>query len=131
MTRLPVIAIAALTLGLVATALPGLPFRELIIGASLLTAPGLAIATLAGIRDPLVLALVTVPVSIAVSSLVATTLVYGGAWSTELVYASVAVITLSAAWLGTHERGARVALLGVATLPAILLVVAQLSRGAP
>lgn len=124
------IAVGILAIGLLALPLPDGPVRAIIIAASLLVAPGLAIGGLAGIREPLVLALVAVPVSLSLNALIATALVYLGVWSTELVYGLVAAVTFGAAALGEHERSARAGLLGLATLPGFVLLAAQLSAAA-
>jgi hypothetical protein len=107
------------------------PFREPIILALLLVAPGLAVTILAGIRERIVVLLLIVPVSLAIVGLVATGFAYIGLWSTELVFLVVMAITLLAAGLGAHERAARGALVGIAIIPGIVLIVAELSVGAP
>lgn len=104
-----------------------LPFRELIIAIGLLATPGLAIGLLAGIRDPLVLALVTLPIGVSVVGLVASIVVYLGAWSTALVASIVIILTVVSAVLATRERLARAALLGLGLLPGIVLLAAELS----
>jgi hypothetical protein len=108
-----------------------IPLREPIILALLLTAPGLAVTILSGIQERIVVLLMVVPVSLAIVGLVSTGFAYLGLWSTELVFLVVMAITLLAAGLGAHERAARGALVGVALIPGIVLIFAELSVGAP
>jgi hypothetical protein len=132
MTRLSpaVLAVGILSLGLLGMVLPEGPVRAAIVAGSVLLAPGIAIAGLGGVREPLVLALVAVPLSLSLIALVATAFVYVGVWSTELVYGLVAAMTIGAGVLGEHERPARAALLGLVTLPGLVLLAAELAASA-
>lgn len=129
-THLSLIA-GGLVATMVAMLLDWLPLRELIIATGLLVTPGLAIGLLAGIRDPLVLALVTLPAGISVVGLVSSVAVYIGAWSTPLVAAIVIALTAVSAALAARERLARAALLGLGLLPGVALLAAELSTGRP
>jgi hypothetical protein len=120
----------ALLATMVAMLIDGLPLRQLIIPIGLLAAPGLAIGLLAGIREPLVLALVTLPIGVSVVGLISSVVVYLGAWSTALVTSIVVALTILSAMLATRERSARAALLGLGLLPGIVLLAAELSSSA-
>lgn len=131
MTRTHTYLIAgALLVTIVAMLIEGLPLRELIIPIGLLATPGFAIGLLAGIRDPLVLALVTLPIGVSVVGLVASIVVYLGAWSTALVTSIVVALTIIATVLATRERSARAALVGLGLIPGIVLLAAELATRA-
>lgn len=132
MTRLSpaFLAVGILVLGLVGMLLPEGPVRAAIVAGSLMLAPGIAVAGLGGVREPLVLALVAVPLSLSLIALIASAFVYVGVWSTELVYGLVATLTVGAGVLGEYERPARAALLGLITLPGLVLLAAQLAAAA-
>jgi len=121
------VVVGCLAVAGVAIAVPGLPGRPVLIAAGMLTAPGVAIGRLAGIHDELVLGLVAVPISLALSGLVATAMLYVGVWSTELAFATIASITIGALSLATHERWARAALVALGLLPGLVLLAAGLS----
>jgi hypothetical protein len=116
---------AALLVTMVAMLVDQLPFRELIIATGLLVTPGLAIGLLSGIRDPLVLALVAVPIGVSVVGLISSIVVYLGAWSTALVASIVIAVTVISAVLATREHMARVTLLGLGLLPGMVLLAAE------
>lgn len=115
---------------MVAMLLEWFPLRELVIATGLLATPGLAIGLVAGIRDPLVLALVTLPTGMSVVGLVSGVVVYIGTWSTPLVAAIVIALTAISAAVAEREHLARAALLGLGLLPGILLLAAEFSTGA-
>jgi hypothetical protein len=121
------VAVGCLGVAGIAIAVPGLPGGSLLIAVGMLVAPGIAIGRLAGIRDALVLALVVVPVSLALAGLLATAMLYLGVWSAELSFAIVAVITLAGLVLASRERRARGALVVLGLLPGVLLIAAGLS----
>jgi hypothetical protein len=120
------VAVGCLVVAGVAIAVPGLPGGPLLIAAGTLTAPGIAIGRLAGIVDALVLGLVAVPISLALSGLVATAMLYVGVWSTELAFTTIAIVTLAALMLATHERWARGALVALGLVPGVVLLAAGL-----
>ena len=107
------------------------PVRMVIVSAFLLLAPGLAITALAGVRDALVRLMLVVPISLAVNASVATTLVYLGIWSTDLIFVIVATLTLLFAALVPYERAARGALVVIALLPGLIIIAAEFTIGAP
>ncbi len=121
------VAVGSLVVAGVALAAPGLPARPVLIAVGMLTAPGIAIGRLAGIRDALVLVLVAVPVSLALAGLLATAMLYVGVWSTELVFATITFITVGGLVLASRERRARGALVALGLLPGVLLFAAGLS----
>ena len=125
------LALAAICVALIGVIWEGLPARGVVTGSMLLLAPGLAVAGLGGIRDPLVLSVVTLPAGLSVVGLIALTLVYAGLMSTALVTGVVTGVTVAAALAGAMERTARTVLLLLAALPGMVLLSAELARGLP
>lgn len=122
------LALSLLGIALVGAAWSGMPLREIVIVVSLVLAPGVSVASLAGVRDPLVVLSVAVPAGVSVVGLIATILVYVGYLSAELTFVLVAAITVLGSLLGGMERTARALLIGVAALPGLVLLAAELAR---
>ena len=130
--RIETAAIAALAfLAAIAVLTGSGPARLIIVSGFLLVAPGLAITALAGVRDALVRLMLVVPISLAVNASVATAIVYLGLWSADLIFVIVATMTLLCAALAPYERAARGALVGIALLPGLIVLAAEVSIGAP
>lgn len=107
------------------------PFSQWIVVGVLLTVPGFVVTMLAGIREPIVILVMLVPVSLAVNGLVATAAIYLGVWSTELILLAVIGITLLASALSSSRRSSRGVLLALALLPGLVLIAAAASTTAP
>ena len=125
------LALAAMCVALTGAIWEGMPGRAVVTASMLVIAPGLAVAALGGIRDPLVLSVVTIPAGLSVVGLVALTLVYSDLMSTELITAVLTGVTVIAAAAATMDRTARGVLLLLATLPGVVLLSAELARGLP
>ncbi len=129
--RLEAAAIAAVGFVAAIAVLTGSgPVRLVIVSGFLLLAPGLAITSLAGVRDAFVRLVLLLPVSLAVNASVATVIVYLGIWSTDLIFVIVVTLTLLCVAVAPFERAARGALVVIALLPG-LIVIAASTAGAP
>ena len=127
-SRLQIIAAGMMMAGLVAGLIDWFPLRVPIVVIALLTAPGLAIAGLSAVKDPVVLLLLAVPTSLAVCGLIASAFVYLGAWNADAILASIGVVTLVASAQAAHRRATRGILIALAALPGLVLLAAALGR---
>ena len=82
---------------LLAAAQPVQPIRALAAASVLLCLPGLAVARLLRLGDPLLLLAVVPSVSLALTVLAATGLMYAGVWSWQLTLALLGVVTVAVA----------------------------------
>jgi hypothetical protein len=92
-----VITVAALAVATVLS--PGEPVTVALTLWFLLICPGMALIGVLGIRDPWVRVTAAVALSIALDVAVAGTLVYTGAWSTDIALLVLGVISLAGALL--------------------------------
>ena len=102
----PSVWVAALgvVLPLLVVAQPLQPVRALAALIVLAVLPGLALARLLDPRDPVLVALVTVAASLAMSVLVSTGLVYAGIWSWQLTLAVLGMLTVAASLLRARRE---------------------------
>ena len=96
----PVLVVASVgALALVAAAGAGSPLRPLVAAWFLLTAPGLALAPLLRLRDAWGELALVLSLSVALDIVVATALMYAGAWSPALIVSVLAAVSLVGAAL--------------------------------
>lgn len=110
----------------VAAVLPAFPLRELVLVAFVGVGPGWAFLSVAGLRDRAAKIALTVPVSLSIAGLAATTVIYLNAWSPIPTFLALAALTSLGAVAAAHRALALTYLLGLGLLPAVLLVAAQL-----
>ncbi len=110
----------------VAAVLPAFPLREVVLVAFVGVAPGWAFLSVAGLRDRAAKMALTVPVSLSIAGLAATTVIYVNAWAPIPTFLALAALSSLGAVAATHRALALTYLLGLGLLPAVLLVAAQL-----
>jgi hypothetical protein len=79
---------------LVAATQPVQPLRALAAAGVLMCLPGLAVARLLGLRDPLLFLAVVPAASLALTALAATGLMYAGVWSWQLTLGLLGLVTV-------------------------------------
>lgn len=122
----PGVPVVAFSAAVVAAAMD-LPLREVTAVVFLTIGPGAAITWLVGVRDRAAWFALVVPISLSIDVLVTTALLYLNVWSPELSVMLITGITVVAIALVPFERVARVALIGIALLPGLVLLAPELS----
>ena len=111
----------------IAAVLPAFPLREVLLVAFLGVGPGWAFLSVAGLRDRAAKIALTIPVSLSIAGLAATTVIYLNAWAPIPTFLALAALTSLGAVAARHRALALTYLLGLGLLPAALLIAAQLA----
>jgi hypothetical protein len=101
-TDLAILAGLGVLMPSVAAMQPVQPIRALAAASVLMILPGLAVARLLRLADPVLLVLVSVAGSLALTVLTSTSLMYAGIWSWQLalvLLGAITVVVAAVAWL--------------------------------
>lgn len=110
----------------IAAVLPAFPLREILLVAFIGIGPGWAFLSVAGLRDRAAKVALTVPVSLSIAGLTASTVIYLGAWAPIPTFLFLAALASLGAVAVAHRALALTYLIGLGLLPAALLIAAQL-----